>query len=133
MLADCTCGCGRKVPKRLMPINLKAFALMAELAEWDRFRFNLKQEGLEDDEFSSYNSHIEEGALLYKRLLQMLHGELPYSAPREWKSWVKSSRKARRKMAKRYPGLIEGRIRVRIADESLADIDLLHPDHSFTG
>jgi len=129
---ECVCGCGTDVPKRLIPTNLIAFFVMTELAEWDRYRFNLSQAGLDFEESSPINDFIDDGALCYSRSLQVLHGELLHSTPRDTKKWMKFSRKARKKIAKDYPGLIEGRKDIEITDEFRDHVNRRHPDRSYT-
>jgi hypothetical protein len=130
---ECVCGCGTEVPKRLMPTNLVAFIVMTELAEWDRFRFNMSQAGLDFEESSPTNVFIDDGAFCYERSLRVLHGELLHSTPRDTKKWMKFSRKSRKKIAKKYPGLIEGSKEVEITDELRFQVDRQHPDRSYTG
>lgn len=130
---ECLCGCGTEIPKRLIPTNLVAVIVMTELAEWDRFRFNMSQAGLDVEGSSPINGFIDDGALCYSRSLQVLHGELLHSTPRDTKKWMKFSRKSRKKIAKDYPGLIEGGKEVEVTDEFRAYVNRQHPDRSYTG
>lgn len=101
---------------------------MLELAEWDRFRFQMQQAGME---FTA-DDFIEDGALCYQRSLAVLHGEALHSTPRDTKKWMKYSRKSRRKLARKF-GLIEGAKQVPLDEEHLAHLNRDHPERSYTG
>jgi len=130
---ECVCGCGTEIPKRLVPTNLVAGMLMFELAEWDRFRFLMR--GADNDEFEENLIHgfIEDGALCYQQSLFVLHGEAFTSSPRNTNKWLKFSRKSRKKLAKKFPGVIQGDKEVRPPEEDVGRINALQPELSYTG
>jgi hypothetical protein len=126
---ECVCGCGREVPRRLVPTNLVAFLLALELAEWDRFRV-LMREGT-GNPFGA-DDFITDGANCYQRSLAVLHGELFTSSAEETKRWMKFSRKERKKLAKKTGGLIDGSKDVERTDERLAYLDARQPETSYS-
>lgn len=128
---ECACGCGTDIPKRLVPTNLVTYLLLIELAEWDRFRFQLEIAGFDRSE--NTDVFLDDGALCYDRSIEVLHGQALRSHPRDTNKWLKFSRKSRKKLSKTFPGLIQGKKELEIDDELRFQLDRLDPGRSYTG
>jgi len=113
-----------------MPTNAISALLMTELIEWDKFRFNAQLAGLNVD---STNVFVEDGALCYARSLAVLHGAALHSSPRDTKKWMKFSQKSRKKIAKDFPGFIDGGKHIEVTDEIAAHANRHEPHRTYTG
>lgn len=126
---DCICGCGTKVPKRLVPTNLLAWLVALELAEWDKLRTMMGEST--GQPFDNLNIFIDDGALCYERMLAVLHEQQLHSSPRDTKRWRKFSRKRRKEIA-RETGLIDGSKDVEFNEEMRGWLNLQAPWESYS-
>jgi hypothetical protein len=127
---DCFCGCGTKVRRDLIGLNVRAGEVALELLAWDKYRTSgdrdpadaLKTEQL-----------IDRGAGCFRRILSTVHGEREIQSLRESDEWLKESRArwpSRPEMTEK--GSFLGGPKLRVIDTDLARLDRVHPDQSFT-
>jgi len=128
---DCFCGCGRKVRRRQVDLNLQAGRIALELLAWDKARFEgrLGQPAADDGE-----RILRRGAERYQRLLRTLHGETDDFKLAEGEAWLEESlagRRDRQYMTKR--GGILTRDKLLLTEEDCDRVDRRHPELSFSG
>jgi hypothetical protein len=125
---NCLCGCGTKLRRAQVELNLLAGEVAIELAVWDRARSLRSPVAAAEIE-----SLLAAGAPLYQQLLGTIHaGDEADPSEREAVSrWLELSRAARQRIGTELPAV--PRKRVKLGPEEQKRIDRLHPERSFTG
>ena len=128
---NCSCGCGTKVRRQQIDLNLQASEIALELLAWDKARAagKLGRPAADDAE-----RVIERGADCYQRLILALHGEPGDCSLEEGKAWLRDSgdeRREREYMTEKG-GIFAGD-KLLLIDEDLKRLDRANPELSFTG
>ncbi|HVO55869.1 MAG TPA: SHOCT domain-containing protein [Solirubrobacterales bacterium] len=84
---DCFCGCGAKLPSRLIDANLVAGRVALDLLAWDKVR----SQGRLGADRVELESVIARGENCYGRLALLLHGEGRESSVKESEAWLTES------------------------------------------
>ena len=134
----CVCGCGREVPRRAEPANLLAIRLIPELMLWDRHRLDLRRGQVPSSSpvtAEKLDSFLAAGGNHYRTAVDTVHaGAMSgVSLGFEVNSWLRYSRKARRKLHKLAPEAISGDRTPTLGEEEQARLDREHPERSYTG
>ena len=127
---DCFCGCGTRIPRRLVDPNLLASRLALELMVWDKARAQHRL----GPEAPALESMISRGENAYERLLLMLHGEGREATVDEVEAWLEEAERERFGRAEMTDkgGLVR-RPRLILGEEDYERLDRARPGRSFTG
>ena len=107
---------------------MSAMTIAVELAEWDRFRTDADDAGLEIDQVRDF---LADGSLCFLRSMNVCHGVALSSHPRDSAKWIKYSRKTRKGLAKEF-GIIDGSKTLEMTEERLRMIDWNAPEESYS-
>lgn len=134
----CVCGCGRDVPRRAEQANLLAIRLVPELMLWDRHRADLRRGEAPPDSpvtEDKLDTFLATGGDHYRAAVDTVHaGAIPgISFGFEINSWLRYSRKSRRKLHELAPAAIVGDKTPTLGEAELAQLDREHPERSYTG
>jgi hypothetical protein len=127
---ECYCGCGRRVSRQLIDINLRISEVTLELLAWDKLRTTSP---MAPDDFVETERLIDRGANSHRRLLGALHEEFDGVSLEESADWLAESRARWRhseEMTERR-GFLRGS-KLRLTKEDLARLDRIHPELSFS-
>ena len=124
---NCICGCGTRLERGQVELNLVAGEVAIELVVWDKVRALGSPIGA--DEVAAL---LAAGAPRYQRLLAAIHaaeepGEGELAATREW---LEDSRAARLRLHGELP-VPKKKISLSAAEQTR--IDRRHPERSFSG
>lgn len=128
---DCFCGCGTKVPRKLVPVNLQAGKVALELLAWDKERTASPRAPGADG--GSDEILIARGADCYQRLLSTLHGVEgvdPFPGSEEWLRDSLRERSDRPEMTEK--GTFFSPRKLRVTDQDVERLDRLRPERSFS-
>jgi hypothetical protein len=124
---NCLCGCGTKLGRSQVEINMVAGEVAIELVVWDKAR--ALRSPVSATEVAEL---LADGALHYQRLLAAIHagegveeGELE-----DTREWLERSRGARQRLSGRLP-VPKKKITLSAAEQ--AQIDRVHPERTFSG
>jgi hypothetical protein len=130
-LVNCFCGCGTKVPARLIEANLRAGEVALELLAWDKAR---AADALASDS-ENMDLLIARGADCYQRLLSTLHEEEDADSPLPaCKAWLQDSlreRMDREDMTEKAWSFFSAG-KLKLADQDLKRLDRARPELSFS-
>jgi hypothetical protein len=127
---DCFCGCGTKVPRDLIELNIRGGEVAYELLAWDKYRTTGDREPADALETERL---IDRGAACFGRILATVHGERETWSLGEGREWLEESRGRwldRPEMTEK--GSFLGGPKLRVTEEDLARLDRVHPDRSFS-
>jgi hypothetical protein len=127
---DCFCGCGTKVRRDLIGLNLRGGEVAFELLAWDKYRTTRDRDPTDALETERL---IDRGAGCFGRILSTVHGEREIQSPRESDEWLEESRArwpSRPEMTEK--GSFLRGPKLRVTDDDLAHLDRVHPDQSFS-
>jgi hypothetical protein len=124
---NCICGCGRRLERGQIELNLVAGEVAIELVAWDKVR--ALGSPIAAGEVASL---LAAGAPRYQRLLEAIHGA---DQPGEGelvatRAWLDDSRAARLRLHEELP-VPKKKIKLSAAEQ--ARIDRRHPERSFSG
>lgn len=124
---NCLCGCGTRLGRSQLEINLLAGEVAVELVVWDKAR--ALRSPVSATEVAEL---LADGAPHYQRLLATIHagegveeGELE-----DTREWLERSRGARQRLSGRLP-VPKKKIKLSAAEQ--AQIDRVHPERTFSG
>lgn len=125
---NCLCGCGTRLDRDLIELNLMAGEVAIELVVWDKARALRSPVAAAEIE-----AIIAAGAPRYQDLLAALHtgsepGEVRMEAIREW---LEHSRGTRLRLADRLPAVPKRKIKLSAGEQER--IDRVHPERTFSG
>jgi hypothetical protein len=127
---DCFCGCGTKVSRDLIGLNVRGGEVAYELLAWDKYRSTVDREPADALDTERL---IDRGAACFGRILATIHGERETWSLDESDEWLEESR------ARWFDrsGMIEkGSFlrgpKLRVTEEDIARLDRVHPDQSFS-
>jgi hypothetical protein len=125
---NCICGCGTRLGRDQVDLNLLAGELAIELVVWDKARSLRSPLAAAEVE-----AVLADGAPRYQALLAAIHaGERPGEGELEaGRSWLGRSQEARRQLAEQLPVLPKRRIKLSDADQER--VDRRHPERTFSG
>jgi hypothetical protein len=127
----CFCGCGAKVRRGQLDLNLQAPRMALELLAWDKARAagHLGPPAADDAE-----REIERGADCYQRLIRALHGESGEYSFAEGEDWLRGSAAERRDRGyMTVKGGFLTRDKLLLTREDEERLDRNRPELSFTG
>ena len=127
---DCFCGCGTRVPRDLIGVNVRAGEVAFDLLAWDKYRTSGERDPADA---LGTERLIDRGAACYQRLISTVHGEREVQSLRESEEWLKESKArwlGRAEMTERG-SFLKGR-RLRVTEEDISRLDRVHPDRSFS-
>jgi hypothetical protein len=125
---DCICGCGTKLSRDLIDVQIKAGEIGLELMTWDKARLSLDPASADA---TTVERIIGSGARRYQESLATLHGERPIEPPSATDAWLVESRRERRAIAKDRSFIPKEKI--KLTDEDVARFDRRRPELSFSG
>jgi hypothetical protein len=129
---ECFCGCGRKVPRKLIELNLRVGEMALELLAWSK-ALAAADPGSPDT--LEIERLVDQGAGCYRRLLSTIHGERDIgSAMEEGGEWLADSRatwRGRSEMTEK-DSFMRGP-KLRFTDEDFKRLDRVRPERSFAG
>jgi Short C-terminal domain len=127
---ECFCGCGRKVPRKLIELNLRVGEMALELLAWSK-ALAAADPGSPDT--LEIERLVDQGAGCYRRLLFTLHGERDIgSAMEESGEWMADSRatwRGRSEMTEK--GSFMRGPKLRFTDDDFKRLDRVRPERSF--
>jgi len=124
---NCICGCGTRLGRRQVALNLLAGEVAIELVVWDKARaLRSPVAAAEVEEL------LVDGAPRYQRQLAAIHageevGEGEMEATREW---LERSRAARLRLSGRLP---VPKKKIALSGAEQERIDRVHPERTFSG
>lgn len=128
---DCFCGCGAKLRRDQLDLNLQASRIALELMAWDKARVagRLGLPAADDAE-----RVLERGAGCYRRLLVTLHGESSDYSLDEGEEWLRQSEAERgdRQYMTTKGGFLRPD-RLLLTEEDHQRLDRAQPESSFSG
>lgn len=127
----CFCGCGAKLQRSQIDLNLQASRLALELLAWDKARAAGR---LGPATVDNAEVEIERGADCYQRLILALHGEPSGYSIDEGENWLNESAAERRD--RQYMTAKGGLLtldKLLLTAEDQEQLDRVHPERSFTG
>lgn len=124
---NCICGCGRRLERGQIELNLVAGEVAIELVAWDKVR--ALGSPIAAGEVASL---LAAGAPRYQRLLEAIHGadQLGEGELVATRAWLDDSRAARLRLHEELP-VPKKKIKLSAAEQ--ARIDRRHPERSFSG
>jgi hypothetical protein len=125
---NCICGCGKRLGRDQIELNLQAGSVAMELVVWDRARSLRSPVAAAEVEAT-----IADGARLYQEILAAIHaGEDPQKDHLEQVDvWLAGTAASRRRLSAQLPALPKKRIKLSDGEQEL--VDRRHPERTFTG
>jgi hypothetical protein len=127
----CFCGCGTKLQRSQIDLNLQASELALELLAWDKARAAGQ---LGPPAIDIAEPVIERGADCYQQVIVALHGRPNGYSFEQGESWLRESAAERRDRGymTAKPGLL-GAGKLLLTDEDVERLNRVRPELSFTG
>jgi len=124
---NCICGCGTRLGRSQVEINLLAGEMAIELVVWDKARALRSPVAA-----AEVAELLADGAPHYQRLLAAIHGgegaeEAELEDTREW---LERSRGARHVLSGRLP---VPKKKIKLSGAEQEQIDRVHPERTFSG
>lgn len=125
---NCICGCGTRLGRKGVELNLLAGEVAIELVVWDKARALRSPVAATEVE-----AIVVEGAPHYQRLLDGIHAErqLSEGEREEIGAWLERSRAARLRLGGELP--VVPKKKISLSAEEQGRIDRVHPERTFTG
>lgn len=128
---ECFCGCGRKVPGRVLDNGLRASDVGLELLAWDKARAGRDPAA---PDAAAEDLFIERGGECYRRLIATVHGEEDAGALADSESWMEEScRRREHRTDMTAKGSFFHRAKLLLNEKDYARLDRKRPELSFTG
>jgi Short C-terminal domain len=127
---DCFCGCGARVPRDLIGLNVRGGEVAYELLAWDKYRTTADREPADA---LATERLVDRGAACFARVLATVHGERETWSLSESGEWLEESRGHwldRPEMTEK--GSFLRGPKLRVTEEDISRLDRVHPERSFS-
>jgi hypothetical protein len=124
---NCICGCGTRLDRVQVELNLLAGEVAIELVVWDKVR--ALRSPTAADEVAAV---LADGAPRYQTLLAAIHAgeEVGDEELQQTREWVEESRAERLRLHGELP---VPKKKIKLSDAEQARIDRRHPERTFSG
>lgn len=126
---ECFCGCGTKLSRGQVNLNLRAGEVAVELLAWSKA---LSTSDMRTPETFATQRLVDDGGDCFRHLLATMHGEREALSLDESDRWLARSRsewRDREEMVEK--GSFMRRPKLRLTEEDLRRLDRTNPERSF--